>query len=162
MLGCAAKAATVGVLAEAVEFRLGLVAHADDAMAIQTDATTRGTTLSERARRTKTVFDAAKALVEAGSDGFRPGDVASHLRDAGTPVGAWEVRGELTTLERCGLVALDEDTAVWHLIKGATFSIEATKAAANGKGRAHEPDDVRYLRDLQVQDRKVKTARVGN
>lgn len=85
--------------------------------------------LSERARRTKTVFDAVVALREGGVASFRPGDVAGHLRDKGTPIGAWEIRGELTNLERLGLIVLDEDVAVWRLVSGASFSIAAANAA---------------------------------
>ena len=96
-----------------------------------------GSTLSERARRTKTVFDAVVALREGGVDCFRPGDVTGYLRGEGTPFGAWEVRGELTNLERLGLIVLDEQNAVWRLIPGATFSIAAANAAVpadNGEG----------------------------
>ena len=109
--------------------------------------------MSERARRTKTVFDAAKALADAGKDGFRPGDVAAHLREAGTPIDAWEVRGELANLERFGLVALDEETAVWRLIAGATFSIEAAKAA-DGDGRK-EDGHVPHLREVKARVARV-------
>jgi len=88
-----------------------------------------GPELSERARRTKTVFDAVAALGQAGIESFGPGDVTAHLRAEGTPYGAWEVRGELSILERLGLVELDEETASWRLVNGATFSIEAANAA---------------------------------
>ena len=83
--------------------------------------------LSEAARRTKIVFDAVMALHDAGDNPFRPGDVVARLRDDGRPYGAWEVRGELTNLERLGLIELDEELAVWRLVDGATFSIEAAK-----------------------------------
>ena len=85
--------------------------------------------MSERARRTKTVFDAVVALREGGAASFRPGDVAGYLRDEGRPFGAWEVRGELTNLERLGLIVLDEEIAVWRLVPGASFSIAAANAA---------------------------------
>lgn len=71
------------------------------------------------------VFDAAVTLREQGARTFRPGDVAAHLREGKAPFGAWEVRGELSNLERLGLVALDEDAAVWRLVDGASFSIDA-------------------------------------
>ncbi|MDE0659711.1 MAG: hypothetical protein OXI79_08705 [Gammaproteobacteria bacterium] len=35
--------------------------------------------MSEQARRTKTVFDAVKALHDAGTTPFRPGDVTAHV-----------------------------------------------------------------------------------
>ena len=75
------------------------------------------------------VFDAVTALATAEATVFRPGDVAARLRADGTPCGAWEVRGELTNLARLGLVALDEETATWRLVEGASFSIEAANAA---------------------------------
>ena len=85
--------------------------------------------MSEQARRTKTVFDAVTALKAQGSTAFRPGDVTAHLRASGTPFGAWEVRGELTNLERLGLILLDEDLATWRLVNGACFSVEEAKVA---------------------------------
>lgn len=84
--------------------------------------------MSERARRTRTVFDAVKALHEAGTTTFRPGDVTERLRTAEMPFGAWEVRGELANLERLGLIVLDEETAAWQLVDGKQFSVEAANA----------------------------------
>lgn len=92
--------------------------------------------MSERARRTKTVFDAVVALCDGGAECFRPGDVTGYLRGEDTPFGAWEVRGELANLERLGLVVLDEEFAVWRLVPGASFSI----AAANAARRADNGD----------------------
>ena len=83
--------------------------------------------MSEQARRTKTVFDAVTALRDAGDTAFRPGDVTAHLRAKGTPIGAWQVRGELTILERLGLIALDEASATWRLVNGASFSVDDAK-----------------------------------
>lgn len=89
--------------------------------------------MSERARRTKTVFDAVAALREAGKETFRPGDVTAHLRAEDHGFGAWEVRGELTRLERLGLIVLDEESARWRLVNGASFSVdEANSARENG------------------------------
>ena len=85
--------------------------------------------MSEQVRRTKTLFDAVTALKAAGFTLFRPGDVTAHLRASGTPFGAWEVRGELTRLERLGLIVLDEDSAAWRLVNGATFCVEEAKLA---------------------------------
>ncbi|MCY3837760.1 MAG: hypothetical protein OXH09_03770 [Gammaproteobacteria bacterium] len=85
--------------------------------------------MSEQARRTKTVFDAVTALKAGGSTAFRPGDVTAHLRASGAPLGAWEVRGELTNLERLGLIVLDDDSATWRLVNGASFSVEKAKVA---------------------------------
>ena len=91
--------------------------------------------LSERARRTKIVFDAVVALREAGGAEFEPGDVAGRLREGGVPFGAWEVRGELANLERLGLVVLDEGTARWRLVNGADFSIDAANAVYAGASK---------------------------
>ena len=77
------------------------------------------------------VFDAAVALRDEGRTSFSPGDVTAHLRAQGLPIDAWEVRGELSNLERMQLIKLDEDTAVWHLVSGATFSIDAACNGAN-------------------------------
>ena len=84
--------------------------------------------MSDWARRTKMVFDAATALGDGGAATFRPGDVATALRNQGTPFDAWEVRGELSNLERLGLVVADEACAVWRLVAGAAFSIAAANA----------------------------------
>ena len=70
------------------------------------------------------MFDAALALREDGATTFRPGDVTARLRADGAPFGAWEVRGELSNLERLGLIVLDEDSATWKLVDGASFSID--------------------------------------
>ncbi len=71
------------------------------------------------------MFEAVTALRDAGRETFQPGDVTAYLRDKGSSCGAWEVRGELTLLERMGLIELDPETARWHLVNGASFSIEA-------------------------------------
>ena len=86
--------------------------------------------MGERARRTKTVYDAAVSLRESGVGQFRPGDVTARLRETGESFGAWEVRGELSNLNRLGLVVLDQETATWRLVEGAAFSIEAADALA--------------------------------
>lgn len=75
------------------------------------------------------VFDAVTALRDGGQVHFRPGDVTGHLRAGDSPFGAWEVRGELSRLERLGLVVLDGESATWRLVDGASFSIEAASAA---------------------------------
>lgn len=84
----------------------------------------------EAARRTRTVFEAVVALVGEGATHFRPGDIASHLRDAEHPIGAWEIRGEFTKLERMELIEVDPELAVWHLVDGESFSIEEARKLA--------------------------------
>lgn len=88
---------------------------------------------AERTRRTRIVFDAAAALRAGGKPAFRPGDVTARLRESGSPFGAWEVRGELSNLRRLGLIALDENAALWRVVDGATFSIDAAN-------RLHAPN----------------------
>ena len=36
-------------------------------------------------------------------------------------MGAWEVRGELSTLQEAGLIAVDEESARWHPVEGQDF-----------------------------------------
>lgn len=66
-------------------------------------------------RRTNRVRAAiAELLDQLGTEtGFRPGDVNRVLREKNQPMGAWEVRGELSKLEANGELALDPDTALW-------------------------------------------------
>ena len=68
-----------------------------------------------QSRRTKLVLEAVQALVKAGANGFAPADIGAHLRAHGEPMGAWEVRGELSNLEASGDVRLDTASARWHL-----------------------------------------------
>ena len=84
--------------------------------------------MSEAARQTKNVYDAALAVHESGQSAIRPGDIAAHLRDSGFPVGAWLIRGELTNLEAMGLLTIDTDAGTWHIVAGRTFSIEEADA----------------------------------
>ena len=80
--------------------------------------------MSEAARQTKNVYDAAVAVHESGTTEIRPGDIAAHLRNGGFPVAAWQIRGELTNLEAMGLVTLDADAGTWQVVPDRTFSIE--------------------------------------
>ncbi len=65
-----------------------------------------------------------------GATHFRPGDIASHLRDEEHPIGAWEIRGEFTKLERMELIEVDREFAIWRLVDGAEFSIEEARKLA--------------------------------
>lgn len=80
--------------------------------------------MSEAARQTKNVYEAALAVHESGQTDIRPGDIAAHLRDSGFLVAAWLIRGELTNLEAMGLVTIDTESATWRIVEGRTFSIE--------------------------------------
>ncbi len=67
-------------------------------------------------RRTDRVRNAVERLLEDDLDGrgFLPGDVNELLREDNEPMGAWEVRGELTTLARQGYLSLDAGSGRWH------------------------------------------------
>jgi hypothetical protein len=65
-------------------------------------------------RRTRRVLQVAQALLEQRPEGIRPGDINARLRAEDEPMGAWEVRGELSRLERSGELALDPATARWR------------------------------------------------
>lgn len=66
-------------------------------------------------RRTDRVRNAVERLLadERHARGFLPGDVNAELRDDNEPMGAWEVRGELSALERQGYLCVDADTGRW-------------------------------------------------
>lgn len=66
-------------------------------------------------RRTNLVLSVIEKLVAEGRAEFRPGDIVSRLRQQNQPLGAWEVRGELTNLEAAGVIELDPDTAGWRM-----------------------------------------------
>ncbi len=66
-------------------------------------------------RRTDRVRRAIDDLLAAGHDhkGFLPRDVNRLLREQNAPMGAWEVRGELSRLEQLGELKLDAPTGRW-------------------------------------------------
>lgn len=66
-------------------------------------------------RRTKLVFAVIETLVANGRTEFRHGDIASHLREQGQPLGVWEIRGELSNLEAEGLITANAATGAWQL-----------------------------------------------
>lgn len=65
-------------------------------------------------RRTRRVLQVARTLLEQQPEGIRPGDINARLRAENEPMGAWEVRGELSRLERSGELTLDPATALWR------------------------------------------------
>lgn len=78
-------------------------------------------------RRTNLVLAAVRALASRGetagasggaAGGFTQSDISAHLRAEGEPMSAWEVRGELTNLERAGEVRIEPATAIWFLNQG--------------------------------------------
>jgi hypothetical protein len=53
-------------------------------------------------------------LVAAGADGVLPGAINTRLRALGEPMGTWEVRGALSTLEAEGEIVIDDETGAWY------------------------------------------------
>jgi len=73
--------------------------------------------LSFHDRRTDQVYAVFYQLAqEKKNQGVSPGEINEALRQQGRPMGAWEVRGELTKLERLGAITLDARKAVWLLV----------------------------------------------
>ncbi len=82
-----------------------------------------------QSRRTNLVLAAVRALASGGETtgapggtkggftkgGFTQSDISAYLRAQGEPMSAWEVRGELTNLERAGEVRIESATAIWFL-----------------------------------------------
>jgi hypothetical protein len=66
-------------------------------------------------RRTDLVLRVFKELVTTGVDGVLPGAINERLRKLGEPMGTWEVRGALSTLEAEGEIVIDDDSGAWHL-----------------------------------------------
>ena len=71
--------------------------------------------MTHRSRRTDLVLAVFKELVANGADGVLPGAINDRLRELGQPMGSWEVRGELSTLEASGDIVIDQATGAWHL-----------------------------------------------
>lgn len=64
-------------------------------------------------RRIDLVLRVFKDLA-AGVNGVRPGAIGDRLRELGEPMGTWEIRGALSTLEADGEIFVDADTGAWH------------------------------------------------
>ncbi len=56
------------------------------------------------------------------------------MRDDGSPLGSWEVRGQFSQLENLGLLKIDVDTGIWQLVDGVDFDEATTRA--NGSARS--------------------------
>jgi hypothetical protein len=69
-------------------------------------------------RRTHLVHRVFKDLVARAQPGtgIRPGAINAALRELGEPMGAWEVRGELSNLEASGDVRCEPETGLWFLV----------------------------------------------
>lgn len=66
-------------------------------------------------RRTNLVLSVIEKLVAEGCCQFRPGHLLERLREQNQPLGAWEVRAELSNLEDAGLIELDPDSGAWQM-----------------------------------------------
>ncbi len=73
--------------------------------------------MSLEQRRTDLVRSVIDELVAEGHRTFSPGDVVSRLRQQNQPMGAWEVRGELSKLEAEGTIENDPASAAWQLTR---------------------------------------------
>ncbi|HEY5679278.1 MAG TPA: hypothetical protein VIS55_04355 [Pseudomonadales bacterium] len=71
--------------------------------------------MSIEQRRTKRIFRVIQEIVGAKGRDFRPGDIASVLRERGQPLGAWEIRGQLSILEAEGLIRLVPESGSWEM-----------------------------------------------
>jgi DNA-binding GntR family transcriptional regulator len=75
--------------------------------------------LSIEQHRTDQVYEVIRALIENGTREFRPGHIADALREAGSPMLSWEIRGELSRLEAAGLIKSDPKTGAYALADAA-------------------------------------------
>lgn len=74
------------------------------------------------------VFEGLAAQADPGV-GIVPGAINAQLRELGSPMGAWEVRLELTNLEAAGEVRCDPATGRWHQVSaGAQQSKKRSSA----------------------------------
>ena len=71
--------------------------------------------MTEHQRRTDLVLHVLRELIAAGATQVLPGAINARLREMGQPLGTWEVRGELSTLERSGDIANDPATGAWYV-----------------------------------------------
>ncbi len=71
--------------------------------------------MSIERRRTKAIYTIIQNIVSEGATDFRPGDVATQLRENGQPMEAWEIRGEFSVLQAEGLITLDKTTGDYAL-----------------------------------------------
>lgn len=71
--------------------------------------------MSEALRQNRIVHDTFLKLAGDTCRSVEVGELAAALRALDLPMGAWEIRGELTALRERGLVELEADTARWRL-----------------------------------------------
>lgn len=82
-------------------------------------------------RRTKLVWLAIQQLAadNGASNGISLADIGAFLRTHDTPLGAWEIRGELTALEELELVRLDPATGRWHAAQATPRKERSARAS---------------------------------
>ncbi|NJN51998.1 MAG: hypothetical protein HC809_09715 [Gammaproteobacteria bacterium] len=82
-------------------------------------------------RRTRLVHTVFKDLIARGAPdaGIRPGAINTELRERGSPMGAWEVRTELTALEAAGEARCDPATGIWYLMDSGSQKSQKRSSA---------------------------------
>ena len=83
--------------------------------------------MSEARRQTRFVYDGFMELANGRGGVVEVGDIAAYMRERNHPMDAWQIRGELSTLEAMGLVEIDKETAGWRPVSGQDF--ESVQAA---------------------------------
>ena len=70
--------------------------------------------MSEALRLNRIVHAVFTALAGDEQRSVDVGELAAALRERDLPMGAWQIRGELSALRERGLVELDDSTARWR------------------------------------------------
>jgi len=81
--------------------------------------------VSEARRQTRIVHEAFLTVAAANGGQVSVGDIATCMRDLNRPMGAWEIRGELSQLRKLGLIDVDENAASWFAVDGQDFDTAA-------------------------------------
>ena len=77
--------------------------------------------MSEARRQTRIVYESFMELAHGNGGVVEVGDIATYMRGRNRPMGAWEIRGELSRLRALGLVEVDDSTATWRPVEGQDF-----------------------------------------
>ncbi len=88
--------------------------------------------MSLERKRTETVYEIVRELVDGGREAFRPGDVCSVLRARNQPMGAWLVRGEFHILAEQGLIKLNPETGDWRLTGDKMLKVGPERLSRTG------------------------------
>ena len=92
--------------------------------------------MSLERKRTETVYEIVRELVDSGRTVFRPGDVCSALRQRNQPMGAWQVRGEFHLLEQRALIKPNPETGDWQLTENVPTNADFAPLANAGLSAA--------------------------